>query len=101
MTQTAIVLHTIMTIATLIRLAKQTEVLNKAQYYLVPIIQSINCIRISNEQQQMNRYKTSIDYNSLHLKLKIEDKFERLTWGIKYGPFVTNLGTITYGFIVN
>lgn len=95
MTQTAIVLHSIITLGLLFRLAKLTKVLNEAKYYLIPIIQSINCIKIQNDQQQ------KIDFYALKSKLKIEDKFQRLTWGPKYGPFVSILGSITNALIFN
>nr|XP_046916647.1 uncharacterized protein LOC124497084 [Dermatophagoides farinae] len=106
MTYTAITIHSILILGLLFRLAKQNVILHKAKYYLIPIIQAINCIKFQNDQRIIKSNKTTtttttIDLNTFRLKLKIEQQYQRLTWGPKYGPFVAIMGTVTYAFIFN
>ncbi|OTF71367.1 hypothetical protein BLA29_000827 [Euroglyphus maynei] len=61
----------------------QTQTLQVVSKYLVPIIQSI----ASN--------------NSLWIKFKYDDWFNRLSFGQKYGPNLTLVGALTYQTIVN
>lgn len=64
-------------------IAMQTQTLQVVSKYLVPIIQSI----ASN--------------NSLWIKFKYDDWFNRLSFGQKYGPNLTLVGALTYQTIVN
>ncbi|OTF79507.1 hypothetical protein BLA29_010897, partial [Euroglyphus maynei] len=87
-----IVIHTGMTIVSLLQLSQQTVSYHRAKLYLVPIIQSIQIISRPPNNSDCILTKT------LRLKLKYDDLFNRLTNGRNYGPYVSTIGVITHRF---
>nr|XP_046918250.1 uncharacterized protein LOC124498529 [Dermatophagoides farinae] len=77
-----LICHSLSITVMMFGIAMQTETLHIFSKYLVPIIQSIG-------------YR-----NSLSIKFKYEDWFNRLLFGPKYGPNLTIAGTLTYNSIV-
>lgn len=88
-----IVIHTAMTIVSLLQFSRQTRLLHEAKLYLVPIIQSI--VIIHRPPIAINCISTK----TLRLKLKYEDLYNRLTHRRKYGPYVSTVGVVTNMFI--
>lgn len=73
-----LVTNTEVIISQLLTMAWQTSTLHKTKKYLPKIIANIN----------FNKH--------WRLKLRMEDWFHRLNRGKKYGPYVPNIGDITF-----
>ncbi|KAH9414457.1 hypothetical protein DERP_014601 [Dermatophagoides pteronyssinus] len=90
--------HAITTLLSFIDLAKQTKSMHQTGKYLPTIIQSIN-----NHHQVLPFYHHNTHIksssSSLLLKLKLNNLYDRLTRGQKYGPRISLLGSITNKFI--
>lgn len=91
--------HAITTLLSFIDLAKQTKSMHQTGKYLPTIIQSIN----HNHHQVIPFYHHNTHIksssSSLLLKLKLNNLYDRLTRGQKYGPRISLLGSITNKFI--
>lgn len=75
-------IHSFVVVTTLLTMAYLTETLHCSKKYLLPIIQQINI------------------HEHWRLKLQLDDWFNRLNFGKKYGPFISNIGVITFNKVV-
>lgn len=78
-----IALHASVLLIILITMAWQTETLHRSKKFLVPIVQWINM------------------RTNWRLKLQYCNWYNRITYGPKYGPFITIIGHINYHTVMN